>query len=117
MLVDFLPLIAIVRQQDFQVCGTFRGTVDAVVNNDSGQGLYLAQIDLPPGLRVAVGVEPESAIDHAVASTGRILFGSDRVAGRRQLSHDGLAGPVGLDLHGSTDLFCLNRREPEERGK
>jgi hypothetical protein len=68
--IRLAPGAAVGREENAKACGPLGGRAAAVPHDDAVERLDRAQIDLPPGLVLAVGVEAEGAVLDAVNAAG-----------------------------------------------
>ena len=100
VLVRLAHVAAVVAQQhtDAPVAGA--GGIAAVVEDQPAECDRCAQVDLPPGVILDLGVEAPGAVDHAVDGAGGVSREGHR-ARRGAIGHAAqlaLKQPVGLDL-------------------
>ena len=80
------PVLAVVRGQDAERVGVVQAgrVVEPVVDDDARDGLYLAQIHLPPRIRIPARVEGVLAILDAVDGARRVALRGQRFDERLQ---------------------------------
>ena len=108
VLVGELEVLAVVGQQDHELHGAGGRAVEAIEEHDAIDRQGLAQIDLPPGIWLLVGMEAPVAILDAVAAAAGVGLRRDLLADHRPVGPQHLlAEPIRFDLPGGNYLRVL----------
>ncbi len=108
VLVGELKVLAVGGEPDHELHAARRRAVEAIKEHDAIDRPGRAQVDLPPGIRLLVGMEAPVAILDAVAAAAgvglrRDLLANDRPAGPQHL----LAEPIRFNLPGGNCLRVM----------